>query len=98
MITAFVTFRYGEDFSAAKVRRLAENSRAKFEGMPGLRSKLFSVYPELREARNVYVWDDPEAPRRFFTAENRDRIAALYGMQPIIEYAEVCALVENSAV
>src|SRR5579862_1086833 len=37
MITAFVTFRYGEDFDAARVRRLAENSRAKFEGMPGLR-------------------------------------------------------------
>ena len=66
--------------------------------MPGLRLKLFSVYPELREARNVYVWDDPEAAQRFFTAENRDCIAALYGVQPIIEYAEVCALVENSAV
>jgi hypothetical protein len=52
----------------------------------------------LREARNVYVWDDPEAPRRFFTAENRACIAGLYGVQPIIEYAEVYALVENSAV
>jgi hypothetical protein len=98
MIAVFITFRYGEDFSAAKVRQLAENSRAKFEGMPGLRSKLFSVLPELREARNVYVWDDPEAARRLSTPESRNRIAALYGVQPIIEYAEVCALVENSRV
>jgi hypothetical protein len=96
MITVFITFRYGEDFSAAKVRQLAENSRAKFEGMPGLRSKLFSVLPESREARNVYVWDDPEAARRFFTPGSLDHIAALYGVRPVIEYAEVRALVENS--
>ena len=98
MIAVFVTFRFGEDFSAANVRQLAESSRAKFEGMPGLRSKLFSVLPELREARNLYVWDDPEAARRLFTPESRDRIAALYGVQPIIEYAEVCTLVENPVV
>ncbi len=98
MIAVFITFRFGEDFSAAKVRQLAQNSRAKFEGMPGLRSKLLSVLPELREARNLYVWDDPEAARGLFTPESRDRIAALYGVQPIIEYAEVCALVENSHV
>ena len=98
MIAVFVTFRFGEDFSAANVRQLSESSRAKFEGMPGLRSKLFSVLPELREARNLYVWDDPEAARRLFTPESRDRIAALYGVQPIIEYAEVCTLVENPVV
>ena len=98
MVAVFITFRYGEDFSAAKVRRLAEDSRAKFEGMPGLRSKLFSAFPEIREARSVYVWDDPEAARRFFTPECCDRIAAFCGAQPIIEYAEVCALVENSHV
>lgn len=96
MISVFVTFRYGEDFNAAKVRQIAENSRGKFEGMPGLRSKLFSVSPELREARNVYVWDDAQAARRFFTPETRDRIGGLYGAKPVIEFAEVCALVKNA--
>ena len=51
-----------------------------------------------RQARNVYVWDDPEAAQRFFTADSRARIAALYGAQPIVEYAELCALVQNSHV
>jgi hypothetical protein len=96
MIAVFITFRYRENFSADKVRQLADNSRAKFEGMPGLRSKLFSVAPELREARNVYVWDDATAARTFFTQQTRDSIAALYGLQPTIEYAEVCAVVENA--
>jgi hypothetical protein len=96
MIAVFVTFRYADDFSAATLQQLAENSRTMFEGMPGLRSKLFSVSPGLRQARNIYVWDDPEAARRFFTPERRDHVAALYGVKPIIEYAEVCAVVENS--
>jgi hypothetical protein len=95
MIAVFVTFRYGEEFSAAKVRQLAEESRVIFEGLPGLRSKLFSVLPDLREARNVYLWDDPEAARKFFMPECRDRIAGLYGARPIVDYAEVAALVEN---
>ena len=96
MIAVFVTFRYGEDFSAPKLQQLAESARARFEGMPGLRSKLFSVVPELREARNVYVWDHPECAQGFFTAENLERIAALYGARPILEYAQACALVDNS--
>jgi hypothetical protein len=35
MIGVFVTFRYGNDFNEAAVRKIAENSRARFAGMPG---------------------------------------------------------------
>jgi hypothetical protein len=95
VIAVFVTFRFGTDFNAAKLHQLAEASKARFSGMPGLRSKLFSISPESREARNVYVWDDAQAARALFTPEMQDRIAALYGVRPLIEYAEVGALVEN---
>lgn len=95
VIAVFVTFRYGEDFSTAKIRRVAEEARARFEGMPGLISKVFSIVAESREGRNVYVWDSLESARTFFTPETRARIAALYGVEPVIEYAEVGALVEN---
>jgi hypothetical protein len=97
MICVFVTFRFGDDFNAAKLQTIAEKARSKFEGLPGLRSKLFSIAPEAREARNVYVWNDPEAARAFFTPEMRDRITALYGVAPLIEYGEVAALVDNQA-
>ncbi len=96
MMAVFVTFRLGENFDAAKVRQIAESSRAKFEGIPGLRSKLFSIDAEQREARNVYVWSDAQAARAFFTEETRHRVAAIYGVEPMIEYAEVAALVGNA--
>ena len=98
MIAVFVTFRYGEDFSLEKAHQLAHTWSPKFQAMPGLRSKLFSVLPDLREVRNVYVWDDPNAASSFFTQESRGHIGALYGVQPIIEYAEVSAVIEQRAV
>jgi hypothetical protein len=97
MIAVFVTFRYGADFDAAKLHQIAATSKARFEGVPGLRSKVYSISPERREARNVYVWDDERAAHAFFTQDTQDRIAARYGVTPLIEYAEIGALVENSS-
>ena len=95
MLTVFITFRYGRDFNEAKLRHIAENSRARFQGMPGLRCKLFTVSPELGQARNVYLWDSPEAASSFFTPQNCKHIADLYGVEPSIEFADSCALVRN---
>ena len=39
MIGVFVTFRYEDNFDEQAVRKIAENARATFEGMPGLRDR-----------------------------------------------------------
>ena len=69
MIGVLVTFRYGNDFNEAAVRKIADTARAKFEGMPGLRSKAFTLDPENHEATNFYVWESDEAAKAFFTDE-----------------------------
>ncbi len=96
MITVFVTFRYESGFDAAKVRKIADEARARFEGMPGLHSKLFTVDSERRQACNVYVWNSESAARAFFTDALTERITALYGVRPSVEFAEIAALVENA--
>ena len=96
MTAVFVTFSYGDDFNEATVRKLAENSRAKFEGMPGLRQKTFTISPATREARNVYLWDSDEAAQAFFTSELVERVTQLYGVRPAVEFAQIAALVENT--
>ncbi len=95
MIAAFVTFRYGNDFDAAKLKKIAETARGRFEGMPNLHQKAFTVKPAAREAVNVYLWENEAAARAFFSNEMLDRVAGLYGVRPTIEYAEIPALVEN---
>jgi hypothetical protein len=95
MISVFVTFTYKDDFSESKLRQIAEGSQPRFVGMQGLRSKIFAVRPEQRQATNVYVWDSEEKARAFFTDQLLERVTALYGVRPSVEFAGVAALVEN---
>jgi len=95
MIGVFVTFRYGDNFDERAVRKIAGTARVRFEGMPGLRSKAFTLNSGKREAANFYVWDSEEAAKEFFTDELLDRVAGLYGVRPSIEFVQIAALVEN---
>src|SRR4051794_41164408 len=95
MIGVFVTFRCGDNFDERAVRKIAETARARFEGMPGLRSKAFTLNAEKREATNFYVWESEDAARAFFTDELLGRITGLYGIRPTIEFVQIATLVEN---
>ena len=52
MIGTFVTFRFQDNFDEQAVRKIAETARAKFEGMPGLRSG-FHVQPRKARGRKL---------------------------------------------
>jgi hypothetical protein len=96
MIGVFVTFRLGEKFDEQAVREIAETARARFEGMPGLRSKAFTFNSAKREAANFYVWDSEDAARAFYTGPLLDRITGLYGVRPTVEFVQIATLVENT--
>ena len=95
MIGVFVTFRYGDNFDEQAVRKIAETARVRFEGMPGLRSKAFTLNSAKREAVNFYVWNSEQAAKAFFTDELLERVSGLYGVRPSVEFVEIAALVEN---
>jgi heme-degrading monooxygenase HmoA len=95
MIGVFVTFRYGDNFDERAVRKIAETARAKFEGMPGLRSKAFTLNSAKREATNFYVWESEDAAKAFFTDELLERLTGLYAVRPTVEFVQVATLVEN---
>lgn len=97
MIGVFVTFRYADNFDEQAVRTIAETARVRFEGMPGLHSKAFTINPGKREATNFYVWDSEAAAKAFFTDALVDRVTSLYGVRPTIEFVQIAALVENVA-
>ena len=95
MIGVFVTFRYGEHFDERAVQKIAETARARFEGMPGLRSKAFTLNSEKREATNFYVWESEDAAKAFFTDELLERVTGLYGVRPTVEFVQIATLVDN---
>jgi len=96
MIGVFVTLRYGDDFDEQRVRKIAQNARAKFEGMAGLRSKAFTINAAKREALNFYVWDSEDAARSFFTDALLAGVTSLYGVRPSVDFVQIAALVENA--
>jgi heme-degrading monooxygenase HmoA len=91
----FVAFRYGSNFDEEAVRKIAETARERFEGMPGLRSKAFTVNSGKLEAVNFYVWDSEAAVKAFFTDALVERITGLYGVHPSVEFVQIATLVEN---
>ena len=95
MIGVSVTFQYDEDFDRARVVAIAENARETFEGMPGRRSKVFTVDDARQRAMNFYVWESADAAKSFFSQETRQRTTGLYGVEPTIDFVEIAQLVDN---
>jgi heme-degrading monooxygenase HmoA len=96
VIGVSVTFQYDDNFDHARVVSIADNARGTFEGMPGLRSKVFTIDDTRQRAMNFYVWESEEAARSFFSDEMRARVTGLYGVEPTIDFVEIAQLVDNS--
>lgn len=95
MIGVFVTFHYEDKFDEQALRKIAETARARFEGMPRLRSKAFTLNSAKREATNFYVWESEDAAKAFFTDELLERVTGLYGVRPTVEFVQIATLVDN---
>jgi hypothetical protein len=95
MIAVMVRFQYENAFNEARLQQIADGARSKFQGMPGLRSKTFTVDAAKRQALNFYVWESEDAARKFFSPQMIDGVANVYGVRPSIEYVKLAALVEN---
>jgi hypothetical protein len=96
MIGVVVTFADGQKFDRGVIAKIAEEASNMFRGMPGLRNKFFTIDEDDRRVRNVYIWDDADAARKFFNVELTTRVTGLYGVKPTIEFVDVLELVDNS--
>ena|SRR6188508_2286596 len=95
MIAVMVRFQYENEFNEVRLQHIAEGARSKFEGMPGLRSKAFTIDAVKRQALNFYVWESEDAALKFFSPQMIDGVAKIYGARPSIEYLKLATLVEN---
>ena len=95
MIGALVTFRYTDRFDERALQKIANEARGKFAGMPGPRSKAFTINAAKREAMNLYIWESEAAARAFFNDALLERATSFYGVRPSVEFVQIAALVEN---
>jgi hypothetical protein len=95
MIGVIVTLRSDAGLDRSAVAAIAEQAVPMFEGMPQLRSKVFTFDPESGTATNMYVWESEDAARAFFSPELTELVTNLYGVAPEIRFVEIAALVDN---
>lgn len=95
MHCVIVEFQYGDEFDRARVTGIAHEARGRFEGLPQLRQKAFTIDDQNRRATNVYLWESEDAARGFFTDELVDRVTGLYGVRPTVTFVDVAELVDN---
>ena len=96
MIGVSVAFDYEGNFDRSRVVEVAKNAWKMFEGLSGLRFKVFTLDEKQQRAMNFYVWDSQEAAEAFFTDELRERVTGLYGVAPTVSFLEIAELVDNS--
>jgi hypothetical protein len=90
-----VEFQYADDFDRNRIEGIAHEHRGRFEGLPGLHQKAFTVDEQNRRATNVYLWDTEEAARGFFSDELVEMVTGVYGVRPTVTFVEVAELVDN---
>jgi heme-degrading monooxygenase HmoA len=95
MIGVLVTFTQTDKSDRSTLAKIAREERGKFEGMPGLRFKTFTVDDD-GQPRSFYLWDDEEKARAFFSEEVVDMVTGIYGVAPTIEYLDVLEFIDNS--
>jgi hypothetical protein len=96
MLGVFVTFRNADGFDPAIMTKIADEARGLFEGLPGLRYKIFTVDEDPIQVRNFYVWDTEKAAREFFSDALVERVTGLYGVRPTLEFVDIVGVVDNS--
>ena len=97
MIGVIVTIGPGRTSTANVPQRSPKGRHPMFEGMDGLRSKVFMWDDETETVTNTYVWDSEPAARAFFSSpEVKAKIIELYGVEPQVRFAEVSALIDNT--
>jgi heme-degrading monooxygenase HmoA len=96
MIGVIVTFQYDGGLDRERLLKIASEAAPRFEGMAGLRSKVFTLDERGARATNVYIWDSEDAARAFFDDALVERVTSLYGVRPSVDFVEIAALVENA--
>ena len=90
-----VEFQYADDFDPARIAAIAHEARGRFEALPGLRQKTFTIDESNRRAMNVYLWDSEELARGFFSDQLVEMVTGLYGVRPSLSFVDVAEFVDN---
>ena len=95
MIVAIVTFRLPRRWSIEQAAEVFRSTAPKYLGKPGLVRKHYYLSEDGSRAGGIYLWDTKEAAAACYSQDWRATVAAKYGSDPQIDFAEVPVSVDN---
>ncbi len=96
MIAASILFILPKDTDWNSIRTVAlQRATEYYQGLEGLRTKIFVLNEETGEYGGLYVWENKEALETFLNSELFAGSKQKFG-EPIIHTFEIAALIEES--
>jgi len=96
MITTVVQFHLATPISLDDARKRFESSAPKYQKLPGLIRKYYIRSEDGLTAGGIYLWDSREAAEKVYAGEWRERVAQLYGAEPVIAWFDSPVIVDNA--
>jgi len=98
MIAALITFDVESPLSLEEATAKFESTAPNYRGLPHLISKAYIRSEDGRTVGGFYVWDSREAANAMYGGDWEDRVTAVYGVKPHLQYFDVPVLIENERV
>ncbi len=97
MYLTLVRFHLAAPMSLEEATRRFTSSAPKYLGLPGLVRKHYVRSDDGMAVGGVYVWENRAAAEACYAGEWRDRVRALYGVEPEILWFDSPVGVDNLA-
>jgi len=98
LVAALVTFELESPLSTEEAKAKFESTAPNYRGLPHLISKAYIRSDDGRTVGGFYVWDSREAAEAMYGGDWEQRVTAVYGVAPKLQYFDVPVLIENERV
>lgn len=95
MKMAYVRVNVAEPVSLDIASDRAHSGADFYAEVPGLLAKHYLRSGDGHQVGGIYLWESKEVGEAFFAGEWRDRIAALNGSEPQIDWFEAPVVIDN---
>ena len=95
MITTLVQFHLPSTITLDEATRRFEASAPIYQNLAGLIRKYYIRSQDGRIVGGIYLWESRSHAERVYNGEWRERVAKLYGAEPVITWFDSPVIVDN---
>jgi len=83
--------------SRERIEALFQQQAPKYEAIPTLKQKYFTINDETRRAGGIYLWTNRDAARAYYNQAWHDRVKATYGADAELTWFDAPLVIQGKA-